>query len=82
MALLYPWATKEYLLWNMDLAQLLLYHNKGIEIKSGKTKGGKSRKLSDMSSKEIAEVIEDMKKNGLVSSEDRQDLRDKYGSID
>ena len=32
MALLYPWATKEYLLWDMSLAQIILYHNVGIEI--------------------------------------------------
>ena len=33
MALLYPWATKEYLLWHMSLAQIILYHNLGIELK-------------------------------------------------
>jgi hypothetical protein len=36
MALLYPWATKEYLLWNMSLSQIMLYHNLGMETKYGK----------------------------------------------
>jgi len=32
MAFLYPWATKEYLLWNMTIGQIILYHNKGVEL--------------------------------------------------
>jgi hypothetical protein len=36
MALLYPWATKEYLLWEMTIGQIFMYHNKGIDIKNGK----------------------------------------------
>jgi len=36
MALLYPWATKEYLLEKMTLGQILSYHNIGIEMKFGK----------------------------------------------
>ena len=33
MALLYPWATKEYLLWKMTLGQIILYLNIGMELK-------------------------------------------------
>jgi len=33
MALLYPWATKEYLLWEMTIGQIVMYHNLGIELK-------------------------------------------------
>jgi len=36
MALLYPWATKEYLLWHCTIGQIVLYHNLGIEMKYGK----------------------------------------------
>ena len=32
---MYAWATKEYLLWKMSIGQILLYHNKGINIKNG-----------------------------------------------
>tara|TARA_Y100000310_G_scaffold283978_1_gene306343 strand:+ start:1958 stop:2257 length:300 start_codon:yes stop_codon:yes gene_type:complete len=39
MALLYPWATKEYLLWNMSLCQIVLYHNLGIDMKYPKQPG-------------------------------------------
>lgn len=35
MALLYSWATKEYLLWEMTIGQIILYHNKGCEMKYG-----------------------------------------------
>jgi len=36
MALLYPWATREYLLWEMSLSQIIYYHNVGLEMKYGK----------------------------------------------
>jgi len=36
MALMYPWATREYLMWSMTIGQLVLYHNLGMEMKYGK----------------------------------------------
>jgi hypothetical protein len=33
MALLYPWATKDYLLWEMTIGQLFYYYNEGMEMK-------------------------------------------------
>ena len=36
MALLYPWATKEYLLWQMSIGQIMLYLTLGRETKYGK----------------------------------------------
>ena len=36
MALLYPWATKEYLLWRMSLGQICYYLRVGSEMKYGK----------------------------------------------
>jgi hypothetical protein len=53
MALLYPWATKDYLLWQMSIGQIILYHNLGIEQKYGK-KDRKPKKLSEMSAEEVA----------------------------
>lgn len=48
---MYPWATKEYLLWKMSLAQIVLYHNIGIEFKYPKpppeTKDAPSLRLLD-----------------------------------
>ena len=40
MALLYPWATKEYLLWQMSIGQIMLYLTIGDEIKHPKQDGG------------------------------------------
>ena len=65
MALLYPWATKEYLLWNMSLAQVVLYHNIGIEQKYGKQT--QPTKAADMSHEQLKKI--------------RDDLRNTYGDI-
>jgi hypothetical protein len=68
MALLYPWATKEYLLWDMSLPQIILYHNIGVEIKYPKPDDGKnSVSLKDKSLEEI------LKK--------REELRKQYGAV-
>ncbi len=50
MALMYPWATKEYLLWEMTIGQIVMYHNIGIEIKNG------VKPKSDLLSKSGAEL--------------------------
>ena len=52
MALLYPWATKDYLLWEMSLGQIVLYHNIGLEMKYGKP-DRKPKKLSEMSPEQL-----------------------------
>jgi hypothetical protein len=52
MALLYPWATKDYLLWEMSIGQIILYHNLGIEQKYGKP-DHKAKKLSEMTPDEV-----------------------------
>jgi hypothetical protein len=66
MALMYPWATKEYLLWKMSLAQIIMYHNMGLELKYPKS--DKPKKASDMSYDELKQI--------------REELRNKYGAID
>ena len=66
MALLYPWATKEYLLWNMSLAQIIMYHYLGMERKYPKQEGQK-RTASNMSYDELRRV--------------RDELRNQYGRI-
>jgi len=72
MALLYPWATKEYLLWNMSLGQVILYLALGNEYKFGKQED-KPEKLSDKSHAELVEVREQMIRDGLM---------ERYGDID
>lgn len=68
MALLYPWATKEYLLWHMTIGQLVMYHNLGIELRYGKRDGnGAPRTVKDMSYEEVRAR--------------REELRRQYGEI-
>jgi len=59
MALLYPWATKEYLLWNMTIGQIVMYHNKGMDMKNGKS--GKPN-LAEKSASELRKI-----RDGILS---------------
>jgi hypothetical protein len=68
MAILYPWASKEYLLWEMSLGQIIMYHNLGIDIKYNSQKTDGPKKLADHSHEELKRI--------------RDDLRAKYGAIE
>jgi hypothetical protein len=90
MALLYSWATKEYLLWNMTIGQLIMYHNIGIELKYPTPKETKKRSLLDMSKEEqksaIAKAHEDWKRDRSDSREQENDdqkarYRELYGDV-
>jgi hypothetical protein len=61
MALLFPWATKEYLLWKMSLGQIIMYHNLGVEIKYGTGDKSKSS-LANKSPKELRRIKDQLKK--------------------
>lgn len=81
MALLYSWATKEYLLWNMTIGQIILYHNKGLEIKNGVSE--KVPGLLEKSAKELREMRDQAKQ--LAEKEKNEALKEqyklKYGAI-
>jgi hypothetical protein len=63
MALLYPWATKEYVLWNMSYAQVILYHNEGIDIKYPKSKEGEGKAtLANASADEVREKRDELRR--------------------
>jgi hypothetical protein len=83
MALLYPWATKEYLLWQMSLGQIIMYHNLGLEMKYPAPPG---KGVAGMSSDQLRKSFEEMKALGLIEKKQeadmRQTLREKYGAID
>jgi len=66
MALMYPWATKEYLLWEMSLSQIILYHNLGHELKYGKQEP-RNVTAKDMSYEKLKQI--------------RDELRAQYGEI-
>jgi len=85
MALLFPWATKEYLLWEMSLGQLVMYHNIGLEIKYPKPTGEKPS-YADMSPTELkkarAEARASLGKTDAPRSKEEDAMyRAKYGAI-
>ncbi len=55
--MLFPWATKEYLLWEMTFGQLCLYYRKGMQLKYGKPDDDpeKPKPLHKMSHAELKE---------------------------
>ena len=89
MALLFPWATKEYLLWEMSLCQIVLYHNIGIDIKYPKPSGDKPS-LQNMDNKSVQETIEEARRiwreakdeeERRTSDEQKEKFREIYGDV-
>lgn len=66
MGLMYSWATKEYLLWEMTIGQIILYLNKGIKIQNGEKEEAPG--LANKSVDELRAI--------------RDEYRRKYGDID
>ena len=60
MALLYPWATKDYLLWNMSIGQIIMYYNMGMEAKYPDPDSDKN-KLKNMSYDEVKAIRDEMR---------------------
>ena len=86
MALLFPWATKEYLLWEMSIGQIVMYHNIGAELKYGEGKTGPPGSLRDKSQSELREKRQELIDQGLLedkqgSDENKEQYRDKYGDV-
>lgn len=79
MALLYPWATKEYLLYKMSLGQVIMYYNLGLEAKYGKSEEELEQEKNESYFKAKKEMIE----NGLIESDEKvkEDLSKKFGDI-
>lgn len=63
MALMFPWATKEYLLWDMTIGQIFLYYNKAIEIKYPRKDDGFANApgFVDKSPAELRQIRDEMK---------------------
>lgn len=79
MALLYPWATKEYILYKMSVGQLIMYYNLGIETKFGKSE----ETLEQEKNEKIEKARKEMIDNGLIESDEKvkEDLGKKFGDI-
>jgi len=83
MALLFPWATKEYLLWEMSIGQIVMYHNLGVEMKYGGVKRKSPASLKDASPAEIRRARAEARRQlGIGEGEDvKAKLREKYGDV-
>lgn len=91
MALLFPWATKEYLLWNMSLGQIIMYYALGMEARYPKATDEKPSQLRYMTREEVKKLREEMRELGLSSKsteptkeqlDKKEEFRRKYGDID
>jgi len=83
MGMMYAWANKEYLLWNMTIGQIVMYLNKGIEIKYGtKSDDGLSKgKINEL--KKIRDQMREEEQKALENNADvKKELRRKYGEIE
>ena len=78
---MYPWANKEYLLWEMSLGQIFMYLAIGFEQKYPK-KQDEKQTLQGKSYDELMAIREDMKANGLLESDPLEVMRERYGAID
>lgn len=87
MGLMYSWANKEYLLWEMGIDQIVMYLNKGIEIqygiKSGEAQLTKNR-LDDL--KKIRDEMKEKEKADKEAKEKdivlkKEEMKRKYGEI-
>jgi hypothetical protein len=59
MGMLYSWAVKEYLLWNMTIGQIIMYVQEAGNINSGKAD---KPELTKEKLDELNTIREDMKK--------------------
>ena len=83
---MFAWATKEYLLWNMTIGQIVLYYNKAIKIKNGVQE--KAPGLVEKSASELRKLKEQIIKDEEdrlkkeKSDNQKEIMRAKYGAID
>ena len=85
MALLFPWATKEYLLWEMTIGQIVMYHNIGLELKYGGGGGsnGQPTTLKDATYEQAKAARDEARRQlGMTEQDQKEKLRAKYGDIE
>ena len=82
MALLYPWATKEYILWRMSLGQLLMYLHVGMDQKYGNgNKEGEKVTLVGKSYDDLKVFKEELIQQGLIDKQEKEEMKRRYGDI-
>lgn len=57
--MLFPWATREYLLWEMSLGMIIMYYNIAMEIKYPKPEKEKTS-MANMSPEELKRIREEL----------------------
>jgi hypothetical protein len=73
MALLYPWATKEYLLWKMSIGQIIMYFNLGFEQKYGKSESNNgSPTLVGKSYADLKAFKNELIQQGYIDKEEKE----------
>jgi hypothetical protein len=82
MAMMFPWATKEYLLWEMTIGQILFYNNKAIEIKDGTVEQHPG--LANKSVEELRKMRDDAKAQFALEKLEgaKKDLQYKFGELE
>ena len=78
MGMMYAWATKEYLFWEMTIGQILLYFNKGMEIKYPSTEKD-DRVMANVD--ELKKIRDEMKAQE-VTQKTHDELKAQYGAIE
>ena len=79
MALLYPWATKEYILEKMSFGQLIMYYNLGMDSKYPSNKEDGPEKKYNYEN--LMESKKEMLELGLIDKP-IDTMRERYGVID
>lgn len=74
MGMMYAWATKEYLFWEMTIGQIILYFNKGMEIKYPSSEKD-NRVMANVD--DLQKIVSEMK-----AEITREELKAQYGAID
>ena len=74
MGMMYAWATKEYLFWEMTIGQIIFYFNKGMEIKYPSTEKD-NRVLANVD--DLKKIVDEMKAEKTC-----EELKAQYGAID
>jgi hypothetical protein len=82
MALMYPWATKEYLLWNMSLGQIVMYLAIGSEQKHGKQENKPT--YQGKSYEELKQIREELRAQQTHTQREPEleAMRGRYGAVD
>lgn len=62
MGQMYAWATKEYILWNMTIGQLIMYLNEGIRQKYPDSGKKQMKRAVEKSHEELKRIKEELRR--------------------